>query len=551
MTGGEGSVSTDLFDGSETDTEDYEWDAFLPDPDEDSVNDDASLSADEAEELDLDDSEFDWDAALLDDPDSDVGSDADARVAAAFHRLEHSVDGSSTNGARPDGTEGEDDEVDPDEPELLLLPDSEVPAHAPEAEAEVDTEIEEPELILLPDEDEVVEQAQAEAPDNLGTLGYTEVPNSEFVTSHVEEPPVESDTPEPVFPWVGTDESLESEDKLDHVLEGDVLSEGGELNPDEGIGVGAELATNDPSTQGGELETDLAPEAVAPGWEATNETEWETTYETEWETTEPGIAAVAPEWEDTNEIEPIELTMDAEISPDSDLDADSERPSIDDEPPTAATTPLHAPAPPETESEEIHPEFEPSVDPAHAPAHARTDGAGTRRHSRVFIASVVIAGLLLAAIGAVAIVRELHHTTGTSVGNPTAPAPQAAVSPATAGLQSATNEVSAATTTALVGLAALPTVPTPAVVAPVVDPYVASLQLYQTFLSEASPPAQAQAAAAAVAAQLHSDAPFFSSIDGLPPTSLGAYLQQFTRDVARLQTALGNLQQALRAPSTP
>jgi hypothetical protein len=84
----------------------------------------------------------------------------------------------------------------------------------------------------------------------------------------------------------------------------------------------------------------------------------------------------------------------------------------------------------------------------------------------------------------------------------------------------------------------------------VINPYISSLQLYQTFLSGTKVPHSAQPAAAAAAAKVRLDLHFLETIDGLPPQQLGAFLTQFDTDATQLQTTLSTLEQDLRTPAS-
>ena len=60
-------MTTDLTGDFELGEDEFDWDVFLPDPDEAEIAAEAAALENEAE-LDLDDSDFDWDAALREDP---------------------------------------------------------------------------------------------------------------------------------------------------------------------------------------------------------------------------------------------------------------------------------------------------------------------------------------------------------------------------------------------------------------------------------------------------------------------------------------------------
>jgi hypothetical protein len=92
--------------------------------------------------------------------------------------------------------------------------------------------------------------------------------------------------------------------------------------------------------------------------------------------------------------------------------------------------------------------------------------------------------------------------------------------------------------------------PTPSNVEKIVNPYVSSLQLYGTLLSESKVPAAARSDVASAEAQVRQDVQFLDTIDGLPPLQLGAFLKQFDADATQLQTTLSALEQNLRAPAS-
>jgi len=182
------------------------------------------------------------------------------------------------------------------------------------------------------------------------------------------------------------------------------------------------------------------------------------------------------------------------------------------------------------------------------PVHARTRKTrATQRRSPVFMATAVVACVFLVVVGIAAIAHSLDHSTAPPATPPAGTAsPATHASPAAARVQAATDAVDSATTAARAGLGSITNFPTPANVANVVNPYVASLQLYDTFMSGASIPAPASSAAVAAEAQVRKDITFFGTIDGLPPIRLGTYLRSFTTDVSRLQATLSTLEQALR-----
>ena len=182
------------------------------------------------------------------------------------------------------------------------------------------------------------------------------------------------------------------------------------------------------------------------------------------------------------------------------------------------------------------------------PAHARTrkNREGTER-SRVFTATVVLACLVLVAVAATLVVRSLHHATPATTNPPTRSASPVSPSGDTARIQTATDEVDAATTAAQKGIASMTNFPTPANVATIINPYIASLQLYEAVLSGNTVPPTATSEAATAEALTRQDLTFLDTIDGLPPVELGAYLGQVGADTTQLQATLSDLQQSLRA----
>jgi hypothetical protein len=161
-------------------------------------------------------------------------------------------------------------------------------------------------------------------------------------------------------------------------------------------------------------------------------------------------------------------------------------------------------------------------------------------------------------------VRALHHptttaapparvTTPTQVAAGTRAAGTGSTGAAASGaarIQAATDAVDSATTAASVGLTSLSAFPTPTNVETVINPYISSLQLYETFLSGTKVPASAQQAAASSVAKIRQDLRFLETIDGLPPDQLGAFLVQFDTDATQLQTTLSTLEQDLRTPAS-
>ena len=158
-------MSTGLFDESELDSDDsdFDWEDFAPEPEDGTVGAYGASEASDDGELDLDDSEFDWEANLhAEDPLSAEESQIrTTRIEAALARMEQTVTGAP--GATVDGApyfedraSGEGAAGEDAEPELLLVPDTELPA-SEESSTEFDLNAgtgPEPELMLLDEEAE-------------------------------------------------------------------------------------------------------------------------------------------------------------------------------------------------------------------------------------------------------------------------------------------------------------------------------------------------------------------------------------------------------------
>jgi hypothetical protein len=160
--------------------------------------------------------------------------------------------------------------------------------------------------------------------------------------------------------------------------------------------------------------------------------------------------------------------------------------------------------------------------------------------------------VFLVLVSADAIAHSFRHSpTATAAGTPNGALHAASSSPGALRIQSATDEVDSATTAARAGLASLSGFPTPTNVATVINPYVASLRLYETLMSGTTVPLPARSVAGVAGAQVRQDVNFLSTIDGLPAIRLGAFLREFITDTAQLQTTLGTLEQDLRTPTNP
>lgn len=138
-------MTTDLTGDFELDEEEFDWDVFLPDPDEAEIAAQAAALEDEAE-LDLDDSDLDWEATLQEEP----PSEREGRAGAAFERI---VDTVRRSFEEPDSDVADDPgSLMGQEPHTAVVPELEDEAEL-ELEAEFEPELElelefEPELEL-------------------------------------------------------------------------------------------------------------------------------------------------------------------------------------------------------------------------------------------------------------------------------------------------------------------------------------------------------------------------------------------------------------------
>jgi hypothetical protein len=191
-------------------------------------------------------------------------------------------------------------------------------------------------------------------------------------------------------------------------------------------------------------------------------------------------------------------------------------------------------------------------DADHVPAHARTRSAQRRKTWRAVLLAclfvAVVAGALLVHFKHVGSQGPVAPSTGGAAHTTSGAA--AASSADVARLQSAITDVESSASGATAQLSTLGSIPTLARVAPIVNPYMASLQLYAALASAVTVPPAAQAAAHAADAQVQQDAAFLGTINTLPAAQLGSFLQEFYAHSAQLQSSMDGLQHAL-SPATP
>ena len=148
--------------------------------------------------------------------------------------------------------------------------------------------------------------------------------------------------------------------------------------------------------------------------------------------------------------------------------------------------------------------------------------------------------ILIVLVVAAAVIPAIHRPPagGQPTRTPTVPASSSKASE----IQSATDAVDSATTATRAGLTSVAGFPTPTNVSTVINPYINSLQLYETFLSGTTVPLPARATSQIALAEVRQDIAFLETIDGLPPIRLGAFLQGFATDSTQLQSTLDTLE---------
>ncbi len=502
-------MTTDLTGDFGLGEDEFDWDVFLPDPDEAELAAEAAALEDEAE-LNLDDSGFDWEAALREDGESESEGDNGARAGAAYDRIVDMVRRSF-----------EEPEIETAELESETAPE---PLAAQEPDAHV-----------ISDPEPIHEEFVA------GLVAVSEPePEHGHVAELVPEHELELvDGPEGAF---ASYEAVGAESEA-------AESEAAEYEAAEYEAAGYEAAgyeaadyeSPEPQTRWGSSFSFVSEADLESESETVPATEWQ------WDQQPDSVFVAAPDMEPTSEFEPEpELEHFSMLEePAATALAGWTLESALDTPSPPEPTWAAAPAEPGLDAAEV--EFEPTRVGVDTDEGSDEHGAKKRR-SRVFTATVVLACIFLVVGAAALVMRDMHRSSPTA-SPPAHTAP--AVSPQDAArLQSATDAVDSATTAASVGLTSLSAFPTPTNVETVINPYISSLQLYETVLAGSTVPAAAQPATASAEAQLRQDLKFLESIDGLPPAQLGAFLLQFDTDATHLQTTLSALEQNLRAPGS-
>jgi hypothetical protein len=185
----------------------------------------------------------------------------------------------------------------------------------------------------------------------------------------------------------------------------------------------------------------------------------------------------------------------------------------------------------------------PSDIPVHAPPHTRRQRLP---RNRAFVTVAVVLCLLVAIVAGATIVSAFNNPTAPTA-NPGAAPKSEVPSPAVARVQAATDTAETATTTARSTLNTVPGIPTLTNVAAIINPYVESLQHYQTTLTNTAVPAPAKATVASVRSLVRQDARYLFTINVLPSLGLGAYLAEFGKRSTQLQLAFREIRGALSA----
>ena len=163
--------------------------------------------------------------------------------------------------------------------------------------------------------------------------------------------------------------------------------------------------------------------------------------------------------------------------------------------------------------------------------------------------TVALASLVVVFVAAAIIMSSLHQSKPATAGQRAA-STSAVSSASVSRLEAATDTAAAAITTTRSSLDAISGIPTPAKVAALINPYVSSLQRYETTLTGTVVPTAARTAATDTHTLVSADVQYLSTIKGLAPLRLGSYLEQFGKDATQLQADLGGLEGELRTATS-
>ena len=154
--------------------------------------------------------------------------------------------------------------------------------------------------------------------------------------------------------------------------------------------------------------------------------------------------------------------------------------------------------------------------------------------------------LVCLVVAVVAILSSRHSPTTPTAHSGAAPNSQVS-SAAVSRVEAATDAAAAATAMTRSALSGIPGIPTLTNVAAIINPYVTSLQRYETTLARTPVQGQAQTAVGGVRSLVRQDVQFLSSVNGLPSLDLGTYLAEVARRSAQLQMAYSEVKGALHA----
>jgi hypothetical protein len=156
----------------------------------------------------------------------------------------------------------------------------------------------------------------------------------------------------------------------------------------------------------------------------------------------------------------------------------------------------------------------------------------------------VLLCFLAAIVAGAAIVSAFHNPPAPTTHPPGSSSSH--ISPAVVSrLRAATATAEDATNTARSSLDPISGIPTLTNVSAIINPYVESLQHYQTTLTETSVPAPAKKTVDSVGSLVGQDARFLFTINVLPSLGLGAYLAEFGQRSTQLQSAFSEIRRTL------
>jgi hypothetical protein len=160
------------------------------------------------------------------------------------------------------------------------------------------------------------------------------------------------------------------------------------------------------------------------------------------------------------------------------------------------------------------------------------------------VTAFVLLCIIVAVVAAAAIVSSFHNPTVSSAGPRAASTPEISSS-GVSRVKTATDAADSATTAARSKLDAITGIPTTTNVAAIINPYVTSLQRYETTLSGNAVPAAARTGVDSVRSLVSQDVPFLSTINGLPSLGLGTYLAELGKRFTQLQITFSEIQREL------